>query len=83
MHFCAIHLDDAPWPPAEEQVYVVVPGGSRKTAVVVSLDALPRVLPLLEDAVGGTSRPTCSKCAAKIPKLRMSPEAHREPADPG
>ncbi len=51
MHFCAIHLDDASWPPEEEQVYVVVPGGgAKKTAIAVPLDALPQFLPLLEQA---------------------------------
>jgi hypothetical protein len=82
MHFCAIHLDEASWPPDEEEVYVVVPGGS-KTAMVVPLDALAQFLPLLEQAVGGPSPPTCPACAAKIPKLDVCPAAHCDPADPG
>ncbi len=84
MHFCAIHLDDASWPPEEEQVYVVVPGGgAKKTAIAVPLDALPQFLPLLEQAVGGPSPPRCAVCGANIPKLRVYPAAHCDRGDPG
>ncbi len=82
MHFCALHLDDASWPPEEEQVYIVVPGGAKKTAIAVPLDALPQFLPLLEQAVGGPSPPTCAVCGAKIPKLRVCPAAPCDTGDP-
>ena len=75
MHFCAIHLDDAPRSPDPEEVYVVVPGGS-KTAMAVPLDALAQFLLMLERAVGGTSRPRCPTCAAEIPKLDLCPAKH-------
>ena len=51
MVFCVIHLDDAPCRDADEEVYVIVPDGS-KTAIAVPLDALPRFLPLLQRAFG-------------------------------
>lgn len=82
MHFCAIHLDDAPAAPAAEEVYVVVPGGS-KTAMALPLDTLAQFLPLLERAVGGPSRPRCPTCAAEIPKLALCPATHSKSADPG
>jgi hypothetical protein len=82
MHFCAIHLDDAPRSPRAEEVYVVVPGGS-KTAMAVPLDALAQFLPLLERAVGGPSRPRCPACAAEIPKLALCPPTHCKPVDLG
>jgi hypothetical protein len=82
MHFCAIHLDDAPSAPDAEEVYVVVPGGS-KTAMAVPLDALAQFLPLLERAVGGPARPRCPTCAAEIPQLALCPAAYCKPADPG
>jgi hypothetical protein len=75
MHFCAIHLDDAPRSPEAEEVYVVVPGGS-KTAMAVPLDALAQFLPLLERAVGSASRPRCPACAVEIPKLALCPARH-------
>jgi hypothetical protein len=71
MHFCAIHLDDVPSAPDAEEVYVVVPGGS-KTAMALPLDALPQFLPLLERAVGGPSRPRCPACGAEIPGVRKN-----------
>jgi hypothetical protein len=83
MHFCAIHLDDDEAPLGEpEEVYVVVPG-TAKTAMAVPLDALPAFLPVLERAVGTESVPQCPVCAAEIPKLRVCPETHCEPGDPG
>jgi hypothetical protein len=82
MHFCAIHLDDAPSAPDAEEVYVVVPGGS-KTAMAVPLDALEQFLPLLERAVGGAGRPRCPTCAAEIPQLALCAAAYCKPADPG
>jgi hypothetical protein len=82
MHFCAIHLDDAPSAPATEEVYLVVPGGS-KTALALPLDVLAQFLPVLERAVGGPSRPRCPACAAEVPKLALCPAKHCEPADPG
>lgn len=82
MHFCAIHLDDDGAPPGDEEVYVVVPGGT-KTAMAVPLDALPAFLPLLEQAVGATGLPACPDCGAAIPKLRVCPGAQYARGDPG
>ena len=85
MHFCAIHLDeDGPPCDGEEEVYVVVPG-TTKTALAVPLDALSQFLVVLEQAVGGDSRPQCPNCGAAIPKLEQAlwpgSPVHAAPAD--
>ncbi len=66
MVFCVIHLDDAPCRDAGEEVYVIVPDGS-KTAIGVPLDALPRFLPLLHGALDDAPLPECSTCATPMP----------------
>lgn len=68
MVFCALHLDRVEDPLGGEEVFLVVPGGS-KTALSVPLDALPEFLPLLEQAVGGDALPACRVCGAEIPRL--------------
>ena len=68
MVFCVLHLDDEPRRDGDEEVYVIVPHGSR-TAIAVPLDALPRFLPLLERALGEAPLPECSACAAPIPRF--------------
>lgn len=70
MVFCVIHLDP-PCPTEEDdEVYVVVPG-SAKTAIALPLDALPGLLPLLEQAVGDLPPPQCAACEAAMPSLPM------------
>ncbi len=66
MVFCVIHLDDVPCRDGEEEVYVIVPDGS-KTAIGVPLDALPRFLPLLKRALGDAPLPECPACATRMP----------------
>ena len=66
MVFCVIHLDDAPCRDDDEEVYVIVPDGT-KTAIAVPLDALPRFLPLLGRAFGEAPLPECPACAAPMP----------------
>ena len=81
MHFCAIHLDDASWPPEEEkQVYIVVPGGAKKTAIAVPLDALPQFLPRASRPSAARAA-TCAVCGAKIPN--PWPGSTRDPGDLG
>lgn len=71
MLFSLIHL--ASEPADGEEVYVVVPDGS-KTAIAVPLDALPDVLPILERARSGLPPPRCPACAAKLPALVLDQE---------
>ncbi len=74
MIFCAINLSDvatAPGIEAQEEVFVIVPGAS-KTAISVPLDALPRFLPILEEAGGRADWPQCPSCGAEIPRLRRA-----------
>jgi hypothetical protein len=82
MHFCAVHLAQDGGMLGDEEVYVIVPGGS-KTAMAVPLDALPRFLALLDQAIGGNSRPRCPQCGAAIPDLAVCPEADCDTGDPG
>lgn len=74
MVFCVIHLDPPCATPDEEEVYVVVPH-SGKTAIALPLDALPKFLPLLEEAVCDLPPPQCAACTAALPSLatRRSP----------
>lgn len=77
MIFCAINLSDLAAPPGleqQEEVFVIVPGAS-KTAVSVPLDALPRFLPILEEAGGREGLPQCQCCGAEIPRLRRARSA--------
>jgi hypothetical protein len=77
MMFCVIHLDP-PCPSAEDdEVYVVVPG-SAKTAIALPLDALPGLLPVLEQAVGDLPPPQCVACGAEMPSLPMSSSSQNE-----
>jgi hypothetical protein len=52
MHFSLIRLADRPV--EGEEVYLVVPDGSR-IAIAVPLDALPDFLPILDEARSGLS----------------------------
>lgn len=78
MVFCLVHLDDQPGTPGDEEVYVIVPDGS-KTALAVPLDAIAEFLPLLERAVGGGQLPACHCCAAPMPRLMTTAEIDDEP----
>src|SRR5688572_1439373 len=71
MHFSLIHLADQPRD--GEEVYVVVPDGS-KTAIAVPLDALPEFLPMLEESMSGRAPPRCPACSAKLPALVLDQE---------
>jgi hypothetical protein len=64
MHFSVIHLAEVP--SEDEEVFVVVPGGT-KTAIAVPLDALPQFLPLLAQAAEDLPPPRCPACAARLP----------------
>lgn len=66
MHFSLIRL--APEPSDGEEVYVLVPDGS-KTAMAVPLDALPDFLPILEQARSGLPPSRCPACWATLPAL--------------
>jgi len=71
MHFSLIHLDDEP--SDGEEVYVVVPDGS-KAAIAVPLDALPDFLPILEQARSGLPPARCPACSATLPALVLDQE---------
>jgi hypothetical protein len=64
MRFSVIHLADVP--ADGEEVYVVLPGGS-KTAIAVPLDALPAFLPLLAQACRDLPPPRCPACSEQLP----------------
>lgn len=71
MHFSLIRLAAEPF--EGEEVYVVVPDGS-KTAIAVPLDALPDFLPILEQARSGLPPPRCPACSARLPALVLDQE---------
>jgi hypothetical protein len=77
MMFCLIHLDPPCPTPEDDEVYVVVPG-SAKTAIALPLDALPGLLPVLEQAVGDLPPPQCADCGAEMPSLPMSSSSQNE-----
>jgi hypothetical protein len=64
MQFSVIHLAEAP--SEGEEVFVVVPGGT-KTAIAVPLDTLPRFLPLLAQAAAALPPPRCPACSVRLP----------------
>jgi hypothetical protein len=64
MQFSVIHLAEVP--SEGEEVFVVVPGGT-KTAIAVPLDALPQFLPLLAQAAADLPPPHCPACSARLP----------------
>lgn len=64
MHFSVIHLAEAP--SEGEEVFVVIPGGT-KTAIAVPLDDLAVFLPLLAQAAGDLPPPRCPACSARLP----------------
>jgi hypothetical protein len=64
MQFSLVHLAEVP--SADEEVFVVVPGGT-KTAMAVPLDALPQFLPLLAQAAAELPPPRCPVCSARLP----------------
>jgi hypothetical protein len=66
MQFSVIHLAEVP--SEGEEVFVVVPGGT-KTAIAVPLDALPQFLPLLAQASGELPPPCCPACSARLPAV--------------
>jgi hypothetical protein len=71
MHFSLIRLADQPV--EGEEVYLVVPDGSR-IAIAVPLDALPDFLPILDEARSGLSAPRCPACWAKLPAIILDQE---------
>jgi hypothetical protein len=71
VHFSLIRL--AAEPSDGEEVYVVVPDGS-KTAIAVPLDALPDFLPILEQARSGLAPPRCPACWARLPAIVLDQE---------
>jgi hypothetical protein len=77
MQFSLIHLAEAPR--EGEEVFVVVPGGT-KTAMAVPLDALPQFLPLLAQAAEGLPPPCCPACSARLPAGIDEPDAQRRRA---
>jgi hypothetical protein len=77
MQFSLIHLAEAPC--EGEEVFVVVPGGT-KTAMAVPLDALPQFLPLLTQAAEGLPAPCCPACSARLPAGIDKPEVQRRRA---
>jgi hypothetical protein len=64
MRFSLIHLAEVPC--EGEEVLVVLPGGT-KTAIAVTLDALPQLLPLLAQAAEDLPPPCCPACSAPLP----------------
>jgi hypothetical protein len=71
MQFSLIHLDEVP--SDGEEVFVVVPGGT-KTAMAVPLDALAQFLPLLAQAAAALPPPRCPACSAQLPAGIGAPE---------
>jgi hypothetical protein len=71
MQFSLIHLAEVPC--AGEEVFLVVPGGT-KTAMAVPLDALPQFLPLLAQAAEGLPPPCCPACSAPLPARIDEPD---------
>jgi hypothetical protein len=71
MQFSLIHL--AELPSEDEEVFVVVPGGT-KTVIAVPLDALAQFLPLLARAAAGLPPPRCPACSARLPAGIGAPE---------
>jgi hypothetical protein len=71
MQFSLIHLDEVP--SDGEEVFVVVPGGT-KTAMAVPLDALAQFLPLLAQAAAALPPPRCPACSARLPAGIGAPE---------
>ncbi len=66
MRFHLMHIDNELRPLDEdEEVYLFTPG-SGKTAVAVSLDAVPRVLDLLEEAYEGVPEQCCEHCGETL-----------------
>lgn len=53
---------------------MIVPGTSQ-TAISIPLGALPRFLPILEEAGGKDARPQCPNCRAEIPRLKWATAA--------
>ena len=82
MVFCVVHLDAPSEPPEDEEIYVVVPGAAQ-TAIALPLDALPRFLPLLEQAVADLPPPQCTSCRATMPSLAVCPSPHSAPGQTG
>jgi hypothetical protein len=74
MQFSLIYLTEVPC--AGEEVFVVVPGGT-KTAMAVPLDALPQFLPLLAQAADALPPPCCPVCSARLP-----PRIHEADVEP-
>jgi hypothetical protein len=71
MQFSLLHLAEAP--SEDEEVFVVVPGGT-KTAIAVPLDALAQFLPLLAQAAAELPPPRCPACSARLPAAIDAPE---------
>jgi hypothetical protein len=71
MHFSLIHLAEVP--SEGEEVFVVVPGGT-KAVSAVPLDALAQFLPLLAQAAAELPPPRCPVCSARLPAGIDAPE---------
>jgi hypothetical protein len=66
MRFHLMHIDDELRPMGEdEEVYVFTPG-TGKTALAVPLDAVPKVLELLEEALDGVEIQVCEHCGEPL-----------------
>lgn len=68
MLFCLLHLEDTFGRSRAEEVYVVMPDGS-KAAFALPIGALPEFLPLLDEATGDGPLPECPTCQSMIPAL--------------
>jgi len=64
MHFVLMHVFNDASP--GEEVILLVPGESSKTAIAVPLDALPGFLPILERARSELPPACCPRCAAQL-----------------
>lgn len=72
MHFHLMHIDDEPRPvDAEEEVYLVTPGGE-KTALAVPLDAVPKVLELLAEVYEGAPEQVCDACGEPLARPKRT-----------
>ena len=67
MQFCLVHIESDPSP--DDEVSVIVPGGPR-TALMVPLAALPRLLAMMHAAAEGADPPPCEGCGVPLPGHR-------------
>lgn len=72
MHFVLMNVSSEP--SQEEEVYLLVPGDPSRTAIAVPLDALPDLLPILEQARTGLPAACCPQCSAQLPAEPRVPD---------